>query len=202
MRSPADKFCGSLTTLMMLWACGCSQLGTRCEIVADEQQDNQRIHEAAEQFDASCNPAQSDTGARSPLDVSREALASGQLDTARDQLKRYVQDQQTDQVNAVSAALLPLRHEQPALALEVATAVVHRFGASGELMRVIGTAHYRRGDYESSQTAFQQSLSLDSANPLTYLLMSFTLEKLGDRQAAEQFFQRGRQLDPQVASRR
>jgi Tfp pilus assembly protein PilF len=79
-------------------------------------------------------------------------------------------------------------------------AALYRFGPSGELMRVIGTTHYRRGDYQKAQTAFQESLSLDSANPLTYLLMSFTLEKLGDQQAADQFFQRGCQLDPQVAS--
>jgi Tfp pilus assembly protein PilF len=188
-------------TLIVLWSCGCSSpLRAQREIVTEDKQDRRRIHDAAEQFEGQLHQTEAADGRRTPLEIAAGALASGQWEAARDQLQGYIQDEQTDRVAAVSAAVLPLRHAQPEMAFEVAMAVLYRFGPSGELMRVIGTVHYRLGDYQKAQTAFQESLSLDSANPLTYLLMSFTLEKLGDQQAADQFFQRGCQLDPLVAS--
>ncbi|HUS39643.1 MAG: tetratricopeptide repeat protein [Pirellulales bacterium] len=136
----------------------------------------------------------SNAGVDSSTHLARKALASAEVNVAGRHLNDYVQSAETTQNAAISAALLPLRYEQPELALEIAQSVRSRFGDSAELLRVIGTAHYRHGDYRSSKDALQQSLSLDSTCPLTYLLQSFALEKLGEREAAVQSLQRAHQL--------
>ena len=60
---------------------------------------------------------------------------------------------------------------------------------------MLGAAYYRSGDYQSSQVALQQALSLDKSSALAYLLMGCTLAKLGQQQAADDHFRRP-PLDP------
>jgi predicted Zn-dependent protease len=130
------------------------------------------------------------------------ALAQGDVTAAHGHLVRVLQTERIDAATAVSAAVLPLRHGQPELALHVATVAANRFGSSAGLFRVIGTAYYRIGDYKSSQTALQQALFLDRSNPLTYLLMSSTLAKLGNREGAGWYRQQARLLNAQRTASR
>ena len=61
----------------------------------------------------------------------------------------------------ISAGVMALRHNQPALAVDLLLPARHCFVRCAEIYRVLGTAYYRLGDYQSSQVALQQALSLD-----------------------------------------
>jgi tetratricopeptide (TPR) repeat protein len=68
------------------------------------------------------------------------------------------------------------------------------------LYRVLGAAHYRRGEYHAAQAALAQALSLDKSDALSYFLMGSTLEKLKDRQAAARHFAEAARLDGRFAN--
>jgi len=101
---------------------------------------------------------------------------------------------------ATSAAVLALRYNQPELALDLAQSALPRFNDDATLHRIIGLAHYRRGDFGSSQLALQQALSLDNGHPLTYFLLGHTMKKLGDTDAAEWCFVQARRANPTEAA--
>ena len=89
-----------------------------------------------------------------------------------------------------------LRANQPKVAVELLTPAAKQFPNSAAVHRMLGVAHYRMGDYKSSQVALQQALSLDKSSALSYLLMGCTLAKLGQKEAAEAHFRQARTLDP------
>jgi tetratricopeptide (TPR) repeat protein len=67
------------------------------------------------------------------------------------------------------------------------------------LYRVLGTAHYRRGEYQAAQAALTQALSLDKSDALSYFLMGSTLEKLAQHEAAQGYFAEAARLDGRYA---
>ena len=136
------------------------------------------------------------------LDRASVALQNGRPSTAQPLLEKVVHDNQADESTVLTAAVLPLRSNHPDLALKIATSASRQFPQSAGLFRVIGTAHYRGGDFQSSQVALQKALFLDSAHPLTYLLMGFTLSKMGDSEAANWHFQQAQTLDTRPTTQR
>jgi len=102
----------------------------------------------------------------------------------------------------ISAAISALRHNQPDVAVVLLEPSLERFPDSAAACRILGAAHYRLGDYESSQVTLQQALSLDKSSALSYFLMGCTLVKLGRPAAAETHFRQAGRLDPKYALRR
>jgi tetratricopeptide (TPR) repeat protein len=68
------------------------------------------------------------------------------------------------------------------------------------LYRVLGTAHYRLGEYQAAQAALAQALSLDKSDALSYFLMGSTLDKLADHEAAQRNYSEAARLDPRFAN--
>ncbi len=102
----------------------------------------------------------------------------------------------------ISAATSALRHNQPEVAVALLEPLLEVFADSAAIRRILGAAHYRLGDYESSQVVLQQALSLDKSSGLSYFLMGCTLAKLGQLTAAETHFGQARRLDPRYGFRR
>jgi len=102
----------------------------------------------------------------------------------------------------VSAAIESLRHNQPDLAIDLLEPVGQQFRDSAAVYRVLGAAHYRRGDYKSSQVALRQALSLDKSSALSYFLMGCTLAKRGQLGSAEAHLRQARIRDPGYSLRR
>ena len=103
---------------------------------------------------------------------------------------------------AIAAAVSTLQANRPDLAVTLLEDVKGRFCSSARLYRILGTAHYRVGNYASSEVALRQALSLDKSNALSYFLMGCTLAKLGQTESAETHFRRAGQLNPSYAQRR
>ncbi|MEE8451370.1 MAG: tetratricopeptide repeat protein [Thermoguttaceae bacterium] len=101
----------------------------------------------------------------------------------------------------ISAATAALRSNQPALALELLTVARRQFPNSAAIHRILGVAHYRLGNYESSQVALQQALSLDNSAAVSYFLMGCTQAKLGQPESADANFRRARAIDPTYSAR-
>jgi tetratricopeptide (TPR) repeat protein len=70
---------------------------------------------------------------------------------------------------------------------------------AGALYRVLGTAHYRQGEYEAAQAALAQALSLDKTDALAYFLMGSTLAKLNEPANAARYFSEAARLDARYA---
>jgi tetratricopeptide (TPR) repeat protein len=68
------------------------------------------------------------------------------------------------------------------------------------LYRLLGAAHYRRGEYQAAQIALGQALSLDKPDALSYFLMGSTLSKLGQSETAARCFAEAARLDPRFGS--
>ncbi len=79
---------------------------------------------------------------------------------------------------------------------------IRRFPEQASLYRLLGAVEASENDYESSQVALQQALSLDKSNALAYFLMGRTLSELGREDEAKQHFAVATQLDPRFAQRR
>jgi Flp pilus assembly protein TadD len=99
-----------------------------------------------------------------------------------------------------AAAVCALRHNQPDLAVSLLKPCLDAFPESVAVRRILATAHYRLGDYRSSQVVLRQALSLDNSSALSYFLMGCTLVKLGQPAVAETYFRQARRLDPRYAS--
>jgi tetratricopeptide (TPR) repeat protein len=126
----------------------------------------------------------------------QKALADGTPQAALDYFRQAVGTKPDNPHIPISAAAVALRANRPELAVELLTAATKRFPNSAAIYRMLGAAHYRTGDYKSSQGALQQALSLDKSSALSYLLLGCTLAKLGQNEAAEAHFRQARTLDP------
>jgi tetratricopeptide (TPR) repeat protein len=134
-------------------------------------------------------------------DVER-ALAADDVQGARDLMAKAVSlDPETPRV-PIRAAIAALRRGHPELAVFVLQPVADRFKDSAALLRTLGTAYYRQGDYAAAQRALEQALSLDNSNALAYVLMGCTLEKLGHAEAAQTHLEQARRLDPRLRLQR
>jgi tetratricopeptide (TPR) repeat protein len=103
---------------------------------------------------------------------------------------------------AGAACVSAIKHDELELAVEIAQSGIKAFPESAGLYRALGTAQYRLGDLTEAKAACEQALSLDKAHPLSYFLMGSTLKKLGQTEAAEQYFRQARQLDARYSARR
>jgi len=148
----------------------------------------------------SAEPAESGP-AGTLLERGRAALAEGSPEKAAACFRAAVSIRPQDLRIPVSAAVSALQANQPELAIELLTEAKSRFGDSAQIHRILGTAYYRLGDFESSQVALRQALSLDKSSGLTYFLLGCTLAKLGDSESAEEHFRQARALDPKYAAR-
>jgi tetratricopeptide (TPR) repeat protein len=124
------------------------------------------------------------------------ALAEGSPRAAIEHFRQAVATKPDNPQIVISAAAAALRAQQPALAVELLVPAAKQFSSSAAVHRMLGAAYYRTGDYKSSQVALQQALSLDKSSALSYLLMGYTLAKLGRNDAAEAHFRQASTLDP------
>ena len=154
------------------------------------------------------SPTDSDRQSESPtssgqvLDDAGQALARKDLAKARQLLRTAVMAETADEQLVVSAATLPLRYNQTDLSIELITMAVPQFEDCAALHQVAGTAYYRSGEFQSSQAAFRQAISLDKGQPLTYFLMGLALQKTGDQEAADWHFRQAQHRDVQSVVKR
>ena len=130
------------------------------------------------------------------------ALAEGATDTAVAFFQEAIASEPNNPQIPISAAVSLLRYNQPAQAVELLTSTQRQHPNSAALFRTLGVAHYRVSDYQSSQVALRQALSLDKSSALTYFLMGSTLTKLGQREAAEGYFLQAQTLNPEYSVQR
>ena len=129
---------------------------------------------------------------------AERALEAEQMPKARDLLTKAVSLDPNSAQLAVRAAVLPLRHQHPELAIFVLQPLADRFSESAPFKRTLGMAYYRQGNYQAAQRALEQALSLDNSSALAYLLLGCTLEKLGQADAAKSRFEQAHRLEPRL----
>ncbi|MFH1265409.1 MAG: tetratricopeptide repeat protein [Planctomycetota bacterium] len=127
------------------------------------------------------------------------ALLAGRKDLALAHFREAIALEPHDPQIPISAAVSALRHNHPDVAVTLLEPSREAFADSAAIRRILGTAYYRLGDYESSQVALHQALSLDKSSALSYFLMGCTLVKLGQPAVAETHFRQARTLDPRYA---
>ncbi len=130
-----------------------------------------------------------------PLRKGLAALAEGSSPAALDSFRQAAATNPNNPQILIAAAGAVLRANRPDLAIELLTPGAKQFPNSAAIYRMLGAAHYRLGDFKSSQVALQQALSLDKSSALSYLLMGCTLAKLGQNETAEAHFRQARVLD-------
>ena len=129
-------------------------------------------------------------------------LQRGELDRARNNFRQAVRAEPDNPDIPVKAAISALRLNQPDLAVAILQPAGELFRGSARIYRILGVAHYRSGNYKSSQVALQQALSLDKSRALSYFLMGCTLAKLGETESAEAHYLQARQLRSKQAAGR
>ncbi|HXT60886.1 MAG TPA: tetratricopeptide repeat protein [Pirellulales bacterium] len=123
------------------------------------------------------------------------ALAAGARDSARRSFREAQRAAPDDPSIPLAACVSAIKHDELELAVEIAHSGITAFPESAGLYRALGTAQYRLGDLPAAKASFERAISLDKAHPLSYFLMGSTLKKLGQTEAAEQYFRQARQLD-------
>jgi tetratricopeptide (TPR) repeat protein len=144
------------------------------------------------------DPAKS-AAAEDLLRQGAEALSAEKTDVAMAFFREAAASRPHDPQIPISAAVAALRQNHPEIAVDLLQAAASRFPKSAAVYRALGTACYRRTDYQAAQSALKQALLLDKANPLSYFLMACTLVKLGQQPAADECFRQAARLDPKYA---
>ena len=127
------------------------------------------------------------------------AMRRGRKDVGLAHFRKAIALEPQNRQIPISAAVSALRHNHPEVAVTLLEPSQDAFADSAVARRILGMAYYRLGDYESSQVALQQALSLDKSSALSYFLMGCTLVKLGQPAVAEIHFRQARTLDPRYA---
>lgn len=127
------------------------------------------------------------------------ALTAGATASAANYFEQAIQAASDNEELAVTMAVTALRHEQPELAVQLATRALEQHPKSAALYRVIGTAQYQLEHFKAAQVALEQALSLDNSHALSYFLMGCTLSKLGQTEAADWHYGQAKQLDARYA---
>ena len=130
------------------------------------------------------------------------AMSQGRVDRAAAIFRQAAAQEPHNRQIPILGAVESLRQNQPALAVELLAPLADEGRSSARLYRILGTAHYRLGDFRASETALRQALSLDKSSALTYFLMGCTLAKLGESDAAEGHFRQARLIDPRYTAGR
>jgi len=129
------------------------------------------------------------------MEQAAEALSAGRVETASAYLTKLYQQHPLDDASAVAAAILPLRHDEPELSLQLAQSALVRFPQSAALYRVQGTAQYRLERLPAARDALQRAIALDNRDALSYFLMGCTLSKLGQNDDARGYYRQAETLD-------
>jgi tetratricopeptide (TPR) repeat protein len=146
--------------------------------------------------------AESTVSAEELLSEGQRALSDGSIDAARIAFHKAAAYQPNNPQITIVAAGAALRTNHPEMALELLVPAAKHFSKSAAIYRMLGVAYYRLGDFQSSQVALQQALSLDKSSALSYFLMGCTLAKLGQAESADAHFQQAQALDPRYTVRR
>ncbi|MGD0653982.1 MAG: tetratricopeptide repeat protein [Thermoguttaceae bacterium] len=146
--------------------------------------------------------AESAVSAEEFMSEGQRALSDGAIDAARIAFHKAAACQTNNPQIPVVLAGAALRTNHPELAVELLVPAARHFSKSAAIYRMLGVAYYRLGDFQSSQVALQQALSLDKSSALSYFLMGCTLAKLGQAEPAEAHFQQAKALDPRYTVRR
>jgi tetratricopeptide (TPR) repeat protein len=146
--------------------------------------------------------AESAVSVEESLSEGQRALSEGSIDKARIAFHKAMSNQPNNPQITIVAAGAALRTNHPEFAVELLAPSVKHFSKSAAIYRMLGVAYYRLGDFQSSQVALQQALSLDKSSALSYFLMGCTLAKLGQAEAANAHFQQAQVLDPRYTVRR
>jgi len=161
------------------------------------------------QLAAYCEPAEDDDDTPAADDADRADTGNDRPNVASDRVEGEAIPSNGDEADvpeelqsAVSAAVSAVQANRPDLAVALLEEAKDSFGNSARAYRVLGLAHYRLGDYKSSEVALRQALSLDNCGALSYFLMGCTLAKLGQTESAETHFRQAGRIDPKYAQRR
>jgi tetratricopeptide (TPR) repeat protein len=146
--------------------------------------------------------AESAVSAEELLSEGQRALSDGSIDAARIAFQKAMANQPNNPQITIVAAGAALRTNHPEMAVELLVPAAKHFSKSAAIYRMLGVAYYRLGDFQSSEVALQQALSLDKSSALSYFLMGCTLAKLGQAESANAHFQQARALDPRYTVRR
>jgi tetratricopeptide (TPR) repeat protein len=178
------------------------QTGAGNSIAAQEKPGESGKAGKSDGYAGSYAQAESAVSAEESLGEAERALSEGQVEAARFAFGKALASQPNNPQIPVVAAGAALRTNHPELAVELLAAASRHFSKSAAIYRMLGVAYYRLGDFQSSQVALQQALSLDKSSALSYFLMGCTLAKLGQAESAEAHLQQARALDPRYAVRR
>jgi Tfp pilus assembly protein PilF len=147
-------------------------------------------------------------GVQALIAKGQAALAEGSADEAMAHFQQAAAIHPNNPQILIAAAMAALRADQPEVAVELlrpaggtGVAPVARQTAA-QLYRILGVAYYRLEDYQSSEVALRQALSLDKSSALSYLLMGCTLSKLGQFESAEAHLRQARTINPRYTVRR
>ena len=134
------------------------------------------------------------------LQQAGQALAESHLDTATVFLRKARELAPQDESLALSAAVLPLRHEEYELARDIAQEALRNFPQSAGLYRILGISQYRLGRWPAARDALHHAITLDNRDGLSYFLMGCTLNKLGQTTEAEPYLRQAQTLDRRYAT--
>jgi len=177
----------------------------RVEDLLHRDPENAAAHQLLQQIDHTSGAAPPPGAIENPFNAGPAApipayqpSTPGRVEAASYQLQgSYGVAGKITEIN--NQAIQLLRASQPDAAVALLDQALSGREGSADLYRTLGLAHYRRGDYDSSQLALQQALSLDNSSPLSYFLMGFTLTKLGDSEGAEWHFRQAAARNPKYA---
>jgi tetratricopeptide (TPR) repeat protein len=146
--------------------------------------------------------ANSGESAADLMQKGQTALVKGDRSTAGGYFFQAMGLQPENPQIPITAAAIALRANHADMAVELLLPAVQQFPNVAGIHRMLGASYYRSGDYRSAQAAIQNALSLDKSSALSYLLMGYTLAKLGQKDAAENNFRQARTLDPRYSAMR
>jgi tetratricopeptide (TPR) repeat protein len=153
-------------------------------------------------FSDSYAHAESAVSAEELLSEGQRALLDGSIDAARIAFHKAAAYQPNNPQITIVSAGAALRTNHAEMAVDLLVPAAKHFSKSAAIYRMLGVAYYRLGDFQSSEVALQQALSLDKSSALSYFLMGCTLAKLGQAEPAEAHFQQAKALDPRYTVRR
>jgi tetratricopeptide (TPR) repeat protein len=130
------------------------------------------------------------------LRQASQALAGGSLVQGEELLCRAVRTASDNPQIPISAAVIALQHAQPQLAIELLQEGQRAFPRCAGIHQSLALAFYRIGNYEASQVAARQALSLDNTSPLTYFLLGSTAARLGSTDEAQRYLEQACRMDP------
>jgi Flp pilus assembly protein TadD len=102
--------------------------------------------------------------------------------------------------STLAAATEALQRGAPEESVRLLSAALATAPNDSRLLRALGLAHYRRGEYGEAQVVLAKAVSLDTTDPLSYFLLGATLRQMGQTAAADEQTAMAARLDPRYAT--